>query len=78
MFEKGDLLTLSNEKEYIVINQINFDNKDYLFLVSKDGISNVAICLLENDTLSIVKDANTLEILLKKFTELKQQDVQYE
>ena len=69
MLNKGDLLTLSNGKEYIVINQIQIDGKNYVYLVTKDGISGVAVCLLENDTLTTIKDGEFLHLLLTKFQE---------
>lgn len=67
MLDKGDLLTLSNGKEYIVINQIQFDGKDYVYLVTKDGVSGVAVCLLENDTLTTISDGEFLKLLLEEF-----------
>ena len=69
MLDKGDLLTLSNGKEYIVINQIQIDGKNYVYLVTKDGISGVAVCLLENDTLTTINDGEFLQLLLTKFQE---------
>lgn len=69
MLDKGDLLTLSNGKEYIVINQIQIDGKNYVYLVTKDGVSGVAVCLLENDTLTTINDGEFLQLLLTKFKE---------
>lgn len=71
MLDKGDLLTLSNGKEYIVINQIQIDGKNYVYLVTKDGISGVAVCLLENDTLTTINDGEFLQLLLIKFQEIQ-------
>ncbi len=69
MLDKGDLLTLSNGKEYIVINQLEFEGKNYVYLVTKDGVSGVTVCLLENDTLTTISDVDFLQMLLKKFKE---------
>lgn len=69
MLDKGDLLTLSNGKEYIVINQIQIDGKNYVYLVTKDGVSGVAVCLLENNTLTTINDGEFLQLLLTKFQE---------
>lgn len=69
MLEKGDLLTLSNGREYIVISQIQIKGKNYVYLVTKDGVSGVAVCLLENDTLTMVNDGELLQSLLEKFKE---------
>lgn len=67
MLEKGDLITLNNNKEYIVIHQMIFNDQNYVYLVSKDGISSVAVCLLENDTLTNINDGDLLGLLLEKF-----------
>ncbi len=69
MLYKGDLITLSNKKEYIVIDQIKMDGKDYVYLITKDGVSGIAICLVENDILIKVSDAELLQKLIIKFKE---------
>lgn len=71
MLEVGDLLTLSNKKEYIVIKQIQLNGKNYVYLVTKDGISDIAICEYETDKLTIVKDEKLIHTLVEKFKELK-------
>lgn len=67
MLDIGDLVTLSNNNEYIVIKKILLDEKDYVFLITKDGISDVMICKIQSDSLEIVKDENVINILLEKF-----------
>lgn len=67
MLDIGDLVTLSNNNEYIVVKKILLDEKDYVFLITKDGISDVMICKIQNDSLEIVKDENVINILLEKF-----------
>lgn len=67
MLDRGDLITLNNNKEYIVINQATFNGKNYIYLVSKDGVSSVAICLLENDTLTTINDGDLVKLLLERF-----------
>lgn len=69
MLYKGDLIMLSNKKEYIVIDQIKMDGKDYVYLITKDGVSGIAICLVENDILIKVSDAELLQKLIIKFKE---------
>ncbi len=67
MLDIGDLITLNNNKEYIVINQTIFNDKNYIYLVSKDGISSVVVGLLENDTLTTINDGDLLKLLLERF-----------
>lgn len=71
MLEQGDLIILSNKKEYIVIKQIRFEEKEYIYLISKDGISNMLVGLLENENLTIIKEEELLQKLLQKFKESK-------
>lgn len=73
MLENGDLITLSNNEEYIVISMTNLDGKNYVYLISKDGVSKISICLYENDTLTPVKDEEIFKLLLDKFQ--KEQNV---
>jgi len=70
MLDKGDLITLSNDKEYVVINQIHMDGKIYLYLIAKDGISSILICELKEDNLIIVKDAELFQKLVVKFNKI--------
>ena len=69
MLEAGDLITLSNNKEYIVINKTSLKGKNYVYLITKDGISEIAICLFENDTLTKVTDTELLKTLINIFKE---------
>lgn len=67
MLEIGDLLTLSDNQEYLVMKQIYFKGKNYVYLVTKDGISDVLICSYEEDNLNIVRDEELFEKLLNLF-----------
>lgn len=69
MLEKGDLITLSNEKQYLVVDQIKYKGKNYLFLVSKDGISDISVFLFENDDLKVIKNVELYQELLSIFKE---------
>ena len=70
MLEVGDLITLSNNKEYLVVEQIEYNNNDYVILTSKDGISELKIYLKENDVLSIVKDEEKIKNILLIYSKL--------
>lgn len=69
MLEKGDLVTLNNEKQYVVVDQLKYKGKNYLFLSSKDGISDISIFLFENDDLKVIKDVELYKALLSIFNE---------
>lgn len=70
MLEVGDLITLSNKKEYLVVDQIEYDDNDYVILTSKDGISELKIYLKENDVLSIVKEEEKIKNILLIYSKL--------
>ena len=67
MFEVGDLITLSNNLEYVVIKQMDYNNNKYLYLISKDGISDVMICEYKNDNLNVIKDEQLFVNLLELY-----------
>lgn len=67
MLEVGDLITLNNNMEYLVMKQIDYNNNKYLYLISKDGISDIMICAYENENLDIVKDEELFIKLLSLF-----------
>ena len=67
MLEVGDLLTLSDNQEYIVMKQIYLRGKNYVYLVTKDEISDVLICSYEEDTLNVVTNEELFEELLDLF-----------
>lgn len=67
MYEIGDLLSLSNNKKYIVVNKIVIDNNEYLYLISQDGIKEIKICRVYNNLLKVVTDQSLLKSLIEKF-----------
>ena len=67
MLEIGDLVTLDNGKEYVVANVATIDNTNYVYLITEDGISDVLICLVKDNSLVRVKDGEILEKLLNIF-----------
>lgn len=70
MIEKGDLLTLSNNKTYIVASIIEYQGEEYIYLIEKDGISDIKFCVKESDdTLKIVTDPNIIIKLITRFSE---------
>ena len=69
MLEVGDLLTLSDNQEYLVMKQIYFKGKNYVYLITKDCISDVLICCYEEDKLKIVTEESLFEKLLNLFNE---------
>ena len=67
MLEIGDLITLYNDNEYIVTKIARLENREYIALITKDGLSEFLICEHDNGKLKIVKDEAIVIKLLEIF-----------
>lgn len=67
MIEQGELLTLSNDKEYAVVSSIVYEDTNYVYLLDTDTYKDYKFCKYENDTLVVVKDKELLKVLITKF-----------
>ena len=50
---KGDLVTLSNDRKYLVLSKVEYEGENYLYLTSSD----------EPYEIMIVREKNKLEII---------------
>ncbi len=64
--EITDILTLSDNNEYIIASKANYDYKIYLCLVDINNNKNVKFCYLDNDEVVIVKKENLSNVLVLK------------
>lgn len=62
MLEIGEVIVLEDEKEFIVIDMINYDNKKYLMLSNVNNASDLAVRILDNN---MIKGLSTEEELIK-------------
>ena len=70
MLEKGELLTLDDDREYAVAALTIIDNIEYVFLMDTEDYSNFLICSYDNnDGLEDVDDQKLLQELIKIFDE---------
>lgn len=65
----NDRVTLSNDKRYIVISKINYEDKIYYFLNGFDDKTDIKICLedVSNSSLVVVKDRDLIDRLFPLF-----------
>lgn len=56
MLEFGDIITLENEKKYLVAGTCNYNGKNYVYLVNTEEQTNVVLGIVENDDLQEVTD----------------------
>lgn len=69
MLEKGKILVLSDEKEYVVVSTTVLDNKNYVYLMCKDDYTNFMFCEYLNDKLINITSKNIIDKLLLLFKE---------
>ena len=49
--EIKDVLTLEDNNKYVVASKINYEGKEYYYLVDINNPSNLMFCYNENDTM---------------------------
>ena len=62
--EKKDILTLEDNKEYVVVSKVLYENTNYFYIVDIDNIEFVKI---ENDDLLEIKDKDLATKLIPLF-----------
>lgn len=72
MIEQGEMLVLSNDKEYAVVSSIMMQDTNYLYLVDTEKYSDYKICKFVSNNLKEVVDTDLLRLLIARFnTDLK-------
>ena len=64
-----DVVTLDDDNEYAVASKVNYEGKNYYYLVDINNISNIMFCYENNDELVEVKDKEVTTKLLPLFLE---------
>lgn len=71
MLEKGDMLTLDDGKDYTVVETLDYNNKNYCYLIDVNNYENISFCeIINNDELEEVEDEELRFELLEKFNQL--------
>ncbi len=65
---KDYILTLDNNNRYVLVSNINYDNKAYIYLANIDNPLDIIIGQLIDDEITIVEDEKLLKELLKEFS----------
>ncbi len=66
--KQGKILSLDNSEKYLVIDEVENDEKHYLLLSSLNNIKDVKICLINQNYIEEVIDEKTKLQLLRKFS----------
>ena len=69
MLNQGELIQLSNNKEYAVVSSIFYEDINYVYIIDTESYKDYKLCKFENELLKPVKDEELLKILITKFNE---------
>ena len=67
MIDVKDVLTLEDDKKYVVVSKIEYDNKVYFYLVGVEEITDVKFGYLDNDEFVEINDKELVTKLLPYF-----------
>ncbi len=69
-YERGDVLTLSNNKNYVVVTTVTYEEKNYVYLIAEEDYSDVMFCECDGESFEKVYNAE----LIKKLLDLCKKD----
>lgn len=82
MLEVGEIVKLSNDKEYIVVNTMSLHNVRYVFLISNfkplDIVIGTEKIIDEDIVVEEVKDNNELDYVLSQFALSKDEEDEFD
>ena len=68
MLSQDEILTLSDNKKYVVVYTTELNAKNYVYLIDQDDYTNTMFCEYDNNNnLEEVSDPEIIEQLLLKF-----------
>lgn len=67
MIDIKDVLTLEDDKKYVVVSKIDYENKVYFYLVGVEEITDVKFGYLDNDEFVEINDKELVTKLLPYF-----------
>lgn len=67
MIDVKDVLTLEDDKKYVVVSKIDYENKVYFYLVGVEEITDVKFGYLDNDEFVEINDKELVTKLLPYF-----------
>ena len=64
-----DIITLSDDNEYVVASKVNYQDSAYYYLIDKDNSENLKFCVEkpENQSLIEIENENLIQNLLPLF-----------
>lgn len=69
MINITDILTLDDNNKYVVVSKVNYENKNYYYLVDINNKENLMFCYEENDQLVELNNKNISKKIIPLFIE---------
>ena len=70
-----DTLTLDDNNEYVVISKVNYESKNYYYLLDKNNEENFKFCYEDNEELVEIEDKKLNTKLLPLFVEVAKKEI---
>ena len=67
--EKKDIIVLSDQKNYVVVSKINYENNNYYYIVDIDDVANIKFVQEVGDELLELTDKELVTKLIPLFTQ---------
>ena len=71
-----DTLTLDDNNEYVVVSKVNYENKNYYYLLDKNNKENFIFCYEDNSELVEIKNKELITKLLPLFIKEAQKEIE--
>ena len=65
MYERGDVLTLSNNVNYVVVTTTTYENNNYVYLINEKDQTDIMFAKYQGEEFERVTDTNVIEKLLQ-------------
>lgn len=73
--EENLIITLNDNKEYLIVSKVTVDYIDYYYLCSTKKPLEIKIAVIKNKKLEFVEDSETLTYIFNKFVYKMKQDL---
>lgn len=75
MINIKDSLILDDDNEYVVVSKVNYNKKEYYYILDKYNSSNYKFCYLDNEELVEVENEELIKILLPMLMETAKEEI---
>ncbi len=73
--KENSIITLDNNKSYLIVSQLTVDYINYYYLCSTTKPIQIKIAVIKNDNLEFVEDPETLTYIFNKFVKKMKEDL---